>query len=258
MRQEVKVGHGGALDRMAEGILIIGFGDSTLELGLFQTKVHKTYIARAVFGYETDTQDQFYQRILWKAPTHHISFSLLQEHLTKFRGQLYQRTPLYSSRKVRGRRAYRIARAGQFGFSTLPEEAIKPRQIHVWELELDWFRPFEDQEQEQKETQIKREEGSEKWIGKEAPSLEGPQCQFRIKCSSGCYVRQLISDLGKQVESAAHASSIMRIEQGPFTLLDSLRVDNQSKILMDTEGLNRHIQKNNRTLEFFKQNSSYF
>jgi tRNA pseudouridine55 synthase len=92
-------------------------------------------------------------------------------------GEQLQTPPAYSAVKVDGRRAYDLARAG-----VTPE--LKPRPVTVYRADLLWH--------------------------------EGDRAAFEIECSSGTYVRSLVTDLGD-----AYCEGLERIAIGPFRLEDA-------------------------------------
>ncbi|MCJ1478799.1 hypothetical protein MMC13_007483 [Lambiella insularis] len=134
-RLQVKIGHGGTLDPLATGILIIGVGKGTKHLQNFLSCT-KTYEATLLFGIATDTYDTK-GRVLSKAPYSHISKEKVEEALKGFRGRIMQRPPIYSALSMHGKRLYEYAREGK----ELPAE-IKERPVTVEELKIsEWLVP---------------------------------------------------------------------------------------------------------------------
>ncbi|KAL8739152.1 MAG: hypothetical protein Q9181_000181 [Wetmoreana brouardii] len=130
---QVKVGHGGTLDPMATGVLIIGVGRGTKQLQNF-LGCTKIYEASVLFGAATDSYDVL-GRILSKAPYNHITREKVEEALKKFRGSIEQKPPLYSALHMDGKRLYEYAREGK----EIPRE-IKARPVRTESLELrEWL-----------------------------------------------------------------------------------------------------------------------
>ena len=130
---QVKLGHGGTLDPLATGVLILGLGAATKELPSF-LKCSKTYETTILFGASTDSYDST-GKILAKAPFSHITKFKVEEALGKFRGQISQRPPIFSALKMDGKKLYEYARAGK----ELPKE-IEERSMTVSSIEvMDWL-----------------------------------------------------------------------------------------------------------------------
>lgn len=152
-RLQVKIGHGGTLDPLATGILIIGVGKGTKHLQDFLSCT-KSYEATLLFGAATDTYD-VQGRILGKAPYAHVTREKVEEALEKFKGKIMQRPPLFSALRIQGKRLYEYAREGK----EVPVK-IQERPVTVEKLEIvEWLAPgsheykwpAEEAEQEEKE-----------------------------------------------------------------------------------------------------------
>lgn len=130
----VKMGHGGTLDPMATGVLILGVGSGTKDLGHFSTECTKSYEAVVLFGAATDTYDTE-GKVVGRKPYEHITKDMVEEALVKFRGKGMQRPPIFSALRVQGKRLYEYAREGK----EVPVE-IKERPVEVSELEVvEWM-----------------------------------------------------------------------------------------------------------------------
>ncbi|CAK7275278.1 pseudouridine synthase pus4 [Sporothrix epigloea] len=133
----VKMGHGGTLDPLATGVLILGLGQGTKELNKFLTCT-KTYETVVLFGASTDTYDRV-GRVLTKRPYDEITRERVEAALNDFRGTFRQMPPLYSALKMNGKPLYEYAREGL----SIPRE-IETREVEVSELELvQWYEPGE-------------------------------------------------------------------------------------------------------------------
>ena len=131
----VKIGHGGTLDPLATGVLILGLGSGTKELSQF-LHCTKSYETIVLFGASTDSYDRV-GRLLNKRPYDHITREKVEAALDSFRGQQMQIPPLFSALKMNGKPLYEYAREGK----PIPRE-IEGRQVEVLELELtDWYEP---------------------------------------------------------------------------------------------------------------------
>lgn len=129
---EVKIGHGGTLDPMATGVLIVGVGKGTKHLQGF-LECSKEYEATVLFGAETDTYD-ILGKVIARAPSssyENITEEVVRDALKDFRGQIMQMPPIYSALRIQGKRLYEYAREGK----ELPS-LIKKRPVEVQELEI--------------------------------------------------------------------------------------------------------------------------
>ncbi|KAF2165429.1 hypothetical protein M409DRAFT_55826 [Zasmidium cellare ATCC 36951] len=130
----VKMGHGGTLDPMATGVLILGLGSGTKQLGHFTTECTKTYETVVLFGAATDTYDTE-GKIVGRKPHDHITKAMVEEALVKFKGTGMQKPPIFSALRVQGKRLYEYAREGK----EVPVE-IKERPVEVHALEMtEWM-----------------------------------------------------------------------------------------------------------------------
>ena len=110
----------------------------------------------------------------------------LEAALKKFVGDSMQTPPAFSAIKINGQRAYKLARQGK-----APE--LAPRPIHIEAIKL--------------------------------TSYEYPFVQFTADVSSGTYVRSLVEDLGKMLETGAYMSALRRTRVGNFDIANSLSMD---------------------------------
>ncbi|KAI9149225.1 family pseudouridylate synthase containing [Paramyrothecium foliicola] len=132
---QVKVGHGGTLDPLATGVLILGVGSGTKQLSQFLSCT-KTYETIVLFGASTDTYDRV-GRVLAKRPYEHITRELVEKALEDFRGKQTQIPPLYSALKMNGKPLYEYAREGK----PIPRE-IEGREVEATEVEIiEWYEP---------------------------------------------------------------------------------------------------------------------
>ncbi|RYP48044.1 hypothetical protein DL768_005966 [Monosporascus sp. mg162] len=131
----VKMGHGGTLDPLATGVLILGVGKGTKSLQSF-LDCTKTYETVVLFGASTDSYDRV-GKVLKKTAYDHITRPMVEEALKSFRGKYQQMPPLYSALKMEGKPLYEYAREGR----PIPRE-IATREVDVSELELvEWYEP---------------------------------------------------------------------------------------------------------------------
>jgi tRNA pseudouridine55 synthase len=122
-----KVGHGGTLDPLAEGLLIIGVGEYTKELTKFLKNSIKEYICTIKLGYISNTYDKEGEII--KTNKEIPSLEKTKEILESFKGKILQRPPIYSAIKIKGVPLYKLAREGK-------KIDVKEREVEVYDLEV--------------------------------------------------------------------------------------------------------------------------
>lgn len=171
---EVKAGHSGTLDPLATGLLIVLTGKRTKEAGAF-LKLTKSYEVKGVLGMETDTFDTEGKIVRQQEGV--VTRQELENVLEEFRGLIWQAPPPYSSKKVKGKKAYELARKG-----LTPE--LSPQQLIVSSLELRDFR--------------------------------FPYFMLTCEVSSGFYVRRLVHDIGRRLGVGATTVEVRRTRIGPY------------------------------------------
>lgn len=175
-----RAGHTGTLDPRASGVLVILIGPA-VRLSEYVSASDKRYQAVVRLGASTDTYDSD-GRILTTSPVH-ITEEQFESTLKQFIGEIEQVPPPYSAVKVKGRKAYEMAREGE-------EVDLEPRKIQVYNLDLlEW-----------------------------AP----PEAVIDVYCSSGTYVRSLAHDLGEKLGCGAHLVGLRRTKSGRFTLREAV------------------------------------
>lgn len=180
------VGHMGTLDPQGEGVLILGVGKATRLFDYFLSK-DKVYEADFTFGYETDTLDGD-GKILYNGGNIPLT-EQIEEAIGKFIGKLEQIPPLYSAKKLNGRKAYDMARNGDIF-------TLAPCSVEVYSFDL---------------------------IGRTEDTI-----RVKIHCSSGTYIRSLCRDLAHLLGAYATMTAIKRVRCGNFDISDSVRIDELS------------------------------
>mmetsp|Transcript_1485 Transcript_1485/g.2310 ORF Transcript_1485/g.2310 Transcript_1485/m.2310 type:complete len:330 (-) Transcript_1485:82-1071(-) len=180
----VKCGHGGTLDPLASGVLLLAIGSATKRTKFFLSG-SKTYIGSAQLGSETDTQDSMGETTRTSEYSH-ITREDIESILDGFRGEILQTPPAFSAKMVKGKRAYELARKGE-------EVNLKPKKVNITKLELS--------------------------------SFENPYFDILVECSGGTYIRTLIQDIARAMNSCAHMIALTRTAQGPLTLKDAMPLD---------------------------------
>src|SRR3989442_2484854 len=204
-----RCGHTGTLDPTATGVLPICIGDAT-KVASFVAEGEKEYDAVVRFGVITDTQDGA-GRTLETRPLEGLGEERVREALKGFEGVIEQTPPMYSARKVDGKRLYELARAGE-------EVEREARQVNIDEARMTFFQP--------------------------------PDAGIFVRCSKGTYLRTLAHDLGQRLGPGAHLRELKRARVGPFSLEDSVGLDVlMAAAKEDREGLHRFVHPVARALD---------
>ncbi|KZT68154.1 pseudouridine synthase [Daedalea quercina L-15889] len=222
----VKIGQGGTLDPLADGVLVVGVGKATKKLSEFLDCV-KEYRTTCILGCETDTYDSEGAQVR-VAPWRHVTREKVEEALNSFRGELMQAPPIFSALKMDGKPLYEYARKG----IPLPRP-IEKRKVTVHELELVEWKGSEHSyrypEKKFTEEERKAVEFALRGVEQVAEVNNDPEPEMpdsvaptafvlRMKVSGGTYVRSIVHDLGHALGSAAHVVALTRTRQGRFTL----------------------------------------
>ncbi len=177
-----RAGHTGTLDPRASGVLVVLIGPA-VRLSEYVSASDKRYQATVRLGSSTDTYDADGVMTTSEVSVDEITEEQFTEVLEQFVGEIEQVPPPYSAVKVKGRKAYEMAREGE-------DVELTPRKINVYSLEvLEW-----------------------------AP----PEVVIDVYCSSGTYVRSLANDLGNELGCGAHLVGLRRTKSGRFTLRDAV------------------------------------
>ena len=191
---KIKVGHGGTLDPLAEGVLVLGIGEGTKLMSTY-LEGSKAYLAVAMLGDETDTLDNT-GVIVETIDCSAINEKTLESALPQFQGDILQVPPMFSALKRDGRKLYELARQGI-------EVEREARNVTVYSLQL-------------------TSEFQEDLLGNKMRSLSLPSFGLSVSSSGGFYVRSLISDLARACGGRAHMTDLLRTKQGPFELADCI------------------------------------
>lgn len=196
--QRFKIGHGGTLDPLAAGVLIVGIGRGTKQLQKYLACT-KSYETTILFGASTDSYDCT-GVVAERAHCAHVTRTLVEAKLAHFRGAISQAPPIYSALKVKGRKACEYARDGQ----ELPIQLAK-RDMQVDECSiLDWYEPGKH---------------NFKYPGEDEPAVAPAAC-IRLTACSGFYVRSFAHDLGIACQSRSHMTNLLRTRQATYTIRD--------------------------------------
>lgn len=182
-----KIGHTGTLDPMATGVLVLCIGEATKLVELI-TDTYKEYEAEITLGLLTDTLD--IEGNIIKEEYKDISKKEIIEAINSMKGKYIQEVPIYSAVKVNGKKLYEYAREGI-------NISLPKREVDIKDIEL-----------------ISNIE-YDKYI------------KFKIKTtvSKGTYIRSLVNDIAKKLNTIGIMSSLRRTKQGRFNIQDSYTID---------------------------------
>jgi tRNA pseudouridine55 synthase len=172
-----KIGHFGTLDPLATGLLLAAAGKAT-RFFPFYGKRDKSYDGRIRFGFATDTYDSEGRPTTDETDRYPL-VSEARSAMKALVGELLQRPPVFSAKKVKGQPMYAHARRG-----TPVESAAVSVTVTVFELR----------------------------------SYAPPFLDFRVDCSSGTYIRSLAHDLGAALGCGGHLAALKRTRIGEFSL----------------------------------------
>lgn len=200
--KERRVGHTGTLDPFATGVLVVLVGRAT-RLAQFLSGAVKEYKAVVRFGYATDTGDLTGARLPsletqngGDARVHTWSDGEVEAALASLRGEIEQVPPMYSAKKIAGRKLYELARRGE-------EVERRAVRVHIHELSA-----------------VAR---GGKLLRKNEDGTQ--DLSIRVLCSAGTYVRTLAESIGARLGTSAHLAALRRTRAGEFQIEDALGLD---------------------------------
>ena len=210
--QERRIGHTGTLDPFATGVLVLLLGRAT-RLAQFLSAVDKEYEAIIRLGYATDTGDRTGTPIPPVAESKNRTRledwteQEIEAALKTLRGDIEQVPPMYSAKKVEGKKLYELARRG---------ESIERRPIRVSILEFEPIRP---------DGQLIKDNHDGTF-----------DFHARVSCSSGTYVRTLAEDFGRHLYVGAHLAELRRTRVGDLQISQAITLE-QLKVHKNEESL---------------------
>lgn len=170
------IGHAGTLDPFADGVMILLIGKNYTRLSNRFLTQDKDYLATLCLGTTTDTHDIDGQITGQNAtiPT----LSQVETALLNFQGTFLQTPPMFSAKKIAGKKLYELARKG----ITIERQSV-PVTVYITLLDYAY-----------------------------------PHLKLNVHCSKGTYIRTLAHDIGTLLICGAHLSALTRIRSGPYSL----------------------------------------
>ncbi|KAB1063465.1 tRNA pseudouridine(55) synthase TruB [Salibacter halophilus] len=192
-RKKIKVGHAGTLDPLATGLLILCTGKATKKIETIQS-AEKEYTGTITLGATTPSYDMETE-VDREFDVSDLTPEKLKEAAQSFVGEQLQTPPVFSAKKIDGRKAYDYARKG---------EDVKMRQnlVHIYEFEL--------------------------------TRIELPEVDFRVKCSKGTYIRSLAYDFGQSLNNGGYLSALRRTAIGDYRIEDALSIEEVVELVLES------------------------
>lgn len=185
-----RIGHGGTLDPLADGVLPIALGPCTRLIQFLPGE--KIYRGRVRLGVVTATDDLGGETIA-TTPAGHVQLGDVEAALAQFQGVINQRPPVYSAIQIQGQRLYDLARSGRV--VEAPVRAVEVYRIEV----LDWS------------------------------AGDFPEVELAIHCGSGTYIRAIARDLGVVLGVGGTLAALTRTQSAGFSLADSWSFEQLAK-----------------------------
>ncbi len=182
---EKRIGHAGTLDPLAEGVLVVGVGRENTRKLKDVVEKEKEYLTTIKLGEKSSTDDDGGEKtsiVVNGIPEK----SKIENILPDFLGEINQVPPRFSAVKIKGKRAYKLAREGK-------EFELEPRKVFVKEIELiDYKYPF---------------------------------LELRVVTGKGVYIRSLARDIGEKLKTGGYVFHLKRTRVGNFKIEDSFSIE---------------------------------
>ena len=191
INRKLKVGHAGTLDPLASGLVILCTGKKTKQIINFQN-LEKEYIATFQFGATTPSFD-LETEIDKHYPNKHITKAKIEEVIKTFIGEQEQIPPVFSAKKINGKRAYINARKGI-------ETKMRPSIIKIYNISI---------------------------IEESLPDT----ITIKVNCGKGTYIRALARDFGVKLDSGAHLIKLKRTKIGDYNINNAISIKDFEKII---------------------------
>lgn len=190
--KKVKVGHAGTLDPLATGLLIIAIGKATKTIDNYLGQ-DKEYTGTFTLGATTPSFD-LETEIDQTFDLASITEDEIRKTAADMVGEQLQLPPMFSAKKVDGKKAYTHARKGET--IELKRNLVNIKAFEITKINL-------------------------------------PEVHFRILCSKGTYIRSIANDFGENLNNGAHLSALRRTKIGDFKIEDATTIEEFTSTLSD-------------------------
>ncbi|VVU95466.1 TruB family pseudouridylate synthase (N terminal domain) [seawater metagenome] len=179
-----KIGHAGTLDPLASGVLLVAIGKYTKKINEFMgmVKKYETTIDLRSFSTTDDAEGEKTEVNIQKKPNLEEIEKTIKNN---FIGDITQIPPIYSALKIKGKKAYELAREGK-------NVEMKPRQVKIDAIKI--------------------------------LNYEWPYLTLDITCSKGTYIRSLGRDIGKELNTGGYLTMLKRTAIGNYTIQESVEL----------------------------------
>jgi tRNA pseudouridine55 synthase len=116
----------------------------------------------------------------------HVTEDLLIKVAKNLTGEILQKPPVYSAKRIDGERAYEAARRGDD--IDIPAKKVIIQSFDITHINL-------------------------------------PDVDFRITCSKGTYIRSIAHDFGEKLNAGAHLTALRRIRIGDFSVENAYSIE---------------------------------
>ena len=177
------IGHAGTLDPFATGVMVLLIGKTYTRMSNQFLNQDKQYRARLHLGISTDTYDP--EGVVTHTSPLIPTLEEIEKALLQFQGTILQVPPMFSAKKVEGKKLYELARKGV----SIEREPVQVT-MHIQLL-----------------------------------SYAYPYLDLDVHCSKGTYIRSLAYDMGQVLGCGAHLATLQRTRSGTFKIEDCCEVD---------------------------------
>ncbi len=186
--KEKKIGHLGTLDPLATGVLVLAVGRKATKQIQHYMKLDKEYEVEMELGKVSDTYDTEGNVQEMNYDSSILSKKTVQKAVESFWGDSLQMPPAFSAKKIQGKKAYELARAGK-------EVVLQAVQVHMQGREV---------------------------------KVQFPFVSFTVEVSSGTYIRSLVHDIGQKLGCGAVMTQLRRTRVGPFLLSEACLISDEA------------------------------
>jgi tRNA pseudouridine55 synthase len=182
-----KIGHAGTLDPLATGVMVMLIGKNYTKQSNYYLSDDKEYLATLCLGASTTTFDKEGPIVNTSKKIPALEELLLA--LSSFQGKILQTPPMFSAKKIGGKKLCDLARKG-IEIQRSPQEVTLLCALKEYQY---------------------------------------PRLILQIACSKGTYIRSIANDLGEALGCFAYLDDLVRLRSGSFDIKDCLDLDDLIK-----------------------------